>query len=127
LKRECRHQLLMGVKDVLRDGFVEERCVFRQRALVFVFVAVRGDEISAVGRTADGDFALRAAADGTDFFALGGAIARGFALLTNRTVQAIPLDFAETSDSNCNAAGYDGQERKTKRTPAPAQAMMTLL
>jgi hypothetical protein len=100
------------MEDVLRDAFVEERSVFGQNALVFPFVAVRGDEIRAVGRATDGDFAFRAAADGADFFALGRAVARSFALLTNRTIQAIPLNFAETSDGNRNAAGYDGLDEK---------------
>ena len=80
----------MGVENVLRDALFEERRIFGQGTLVLVFVTMCNDEISAIWRTADGDFALGAAADRADFFALGGAEARAFALLADRTVQSVP-------------------------------------
>jgi hypothetical protein len=52
-------------------------------ALMFVFVAVGGDQIVTVDRTVDGDFAFAAAADGADFFAFGGAEAFWFSLFTD--------------------------------------------
>lgn len=38
---------------------------------MLVFVPVRGDQVSAIERAVDDDFALFAAADGTDSFAFG--------------------------------------------------------
>ena len=76
----------------MRDALFEEWGIGRQGTLVFIFVAVRGDKISAVGRAGDTYFALRATADGTDFSDLRGTIAGSFALFTNRTVQMIPLE-----------------------------------
>jgi len=59
---------------------------------MLLFVAMRGEEIGAVGRTVEGDFALGAAADGADGFGLGGAEAAGFAFLTDRAGQKVPLN-----------------------------------
>src|SRR6266571_7509988 len=81
---ERSHELLMSVDDVLRDLFVEQGSVCGQGTLVLVFVAVRGEEIGAIGRAVNRDFALCAAADGANLFALGGAKSRGFALFANR-------------------------------------------
>ncbi len=51
---------------------------------MLVFVAVRGEEIGAIGRAVNRNFTLGAAADGANLFALGGAEAGGFALFANR-------------------------------------------
>src|SRR4030095_14912790 len=80
------------MENVVRDALFEERRIGAQGTLVLIFVAVRGDKISAVGRARDTHFALRATADGTDFSAFRGTIARSFALFTNRIVQLIPLE-----------------------------------
>jgi hypothetical protein len=109
------------VKDFLWNALAEERRVLGKNTLMFVFIAVRGDQVGAVGRTADGDLALGAAADGTDFFAFGGTIPRSLAFFADRTVQTIPLDFAETTDGNRNAAGYDGLVIKTKLAAAQSR------
>ena len=53
---------------------------------MFIFVAMRGDQIRAIRRATDGDFAFRAAAHRTNLFALSRTKARGFALSTNRTI-----------------------------------------
>ena len=92
---------------------------------MFVFVAVRGDQVSAIGRTADGDFALSAAAESTDFFTFGGTIPRCLAFFADRTVQTIPLDFTETTDGNRNAAAYDGLALKTKLAAAQSRVEYT--
>jgi hypothetical protein len=115
----------MRVKNFLWNALVEERRVLGKNALMFVFVAVRGDQVSAVGRTADSDLAFGAAADGTDFFAFGGTIPRSLAFLADRTVQTIPLDFVETTDGNRNAAGYDGLAIKTKLAAAQSRGEYT--
>src|SRR5437588_10670185 len=75
----------MSVKDVLRDGFVEQGSVARDVARMLVFVAMRGDEVRAVGRAIHRDFALGAAADRANLFPLGGAEARSLAFFTDRT------------------------------------------
>ena len=50
---------------------------------MLVFVAVSGDQIIAVDGAIDGDFAFAAAADGADFFALGGTEAFWFSPFTD--------------------------------------------
>jgi hypothetical protein len=105
----------MRVKNFLRNSLVEERRLLGKSSLMFVFVTVRGDKIGAAGRTVDGDLALGAAADGTNFFAFGGTIAGRLAFFADRTVQTIPLDFADTTNGNRNSAGYDGPAIKTKQ------------
>jgi len=77
------HELLMGVDDILRNFFVEQRSVRGQGALVLIFVAVCRDEIGAIGGAIDSDFALGAAANSADLFALSGAEAGRFALFTD--------------------------------------------
>jgi hypothetical protein len=52
-------------------------------ALMLVFVAVGGNQVIAVNRAIDGDFAFAAAADGADFFAFGGAEPFWFSLFTD--------------------------------------------
>lgn len=80
-----RKNHLVHVDVVAGDFGVEQRRIGGQFALVLVFVAVRGEEIAAVWRAVDGDFPVGAAADRTDLFALGGAEARFFAFLADRT------------------------------------------
>jgi hypothetical protein len=76
---------LIGIDDFLRELAVKKGSVRGNRALVLVFVAMRGDQIRAIRGTIDGDFAFRSAADGADFLALGGTISGGFAFFTDRT------------------------------------------
>jgi hypothetical protein len=73
------------VYGVLGNADVEEGSVGGERAGVIVFVAVCGDEISAVGRAIDGDFAFGAATNGADLFGLCGTEASGFAFLADGT------------------------------------------
>ena len=82
---------------------------------------MRGNQVGAIRRAVNCDFTLRAAADGTDFFAFGGTIPRSLAFFADRTIQTIPLDFAETTDGNRNAAGYDGLVIKTKLAAAQSR------
>ena len=82
-EREGRHQLLVDVNRIARNLYVEQRRVGRQRARVFVFVAMGGDQISAIDRAVDDDFALFSAADGADFFAFGGAESFRFSLFAD--------------------------------------------
>src|SRR5207302_595464 len=62
--RKCQggHRLLMGMKDVLRDGFIKEGSTGRQAARMLALVPVRGNQISTVGRAVDGSLAFGAAA-----------------------------------------------------------------
>ena len=75
----------MRVDDVLRNLLVQQWSVRRNLAPVLVFVAMGGDQIRAVRRAIDSDFALGAAADRADFFAFCGTKSRGFAFFTDRT------------------------------------------
>ena len=84
-KSQRGHQLLVCVDEFGRDRYIKKRGVGGKLALMFVFVAVRGDQIGAIDGTVDRDFALGAAADGADFFALGGTESDGFAFLTDGT------------------------------------------
>lgn len=76
---------LLHVDVVARNFDVEKRRIGGELALMFVFVAMRGDEVAAIRRAVDGDFAIGAAADGANLFALGRAKTRFFALFTDRT------------------------------------------
>ena len=51
---------------------------------MLVFVAVGSEQERTVDGAVDGDFAFSAAADGTDFFAFGGAEAIGFSFAADR-------------------------------------------
>ena len=84
-----RYELLVSVDDILRDFFIEQWSIRGQRALMAVFVAVGGDEIRAIGRAVNGDFALGATADRADFFAFGRAEAGGFAPIADRAGHGI--------------------------------------
>jgi hypothetical protein len=44
---------------------------------------VRGDEVTAIDRTINCDFALGAAAHGADFFSFGGTKSLGFSFVAN--------------------------------------------
>ncbi len=118
---ECGHQLLVGVDDILRDFFVEQRRVRWQGALVPVFVTVGGKEIGAIGGAVDSDFALGAAADGADFLTLSRAKANCFALFANRAGHGVSSLFPN------NRAGYAAPQQKTKKRRATAHAMMRLI
>ena len=78
-------ELAVGVDGVLLDARTEERRVGGKGAGMVAFVAVRGEEVSAIGRAVDRDFALGAATDGADFFGFGRAKASGFAFLADGT------------------------------------------
>lgn len=82
----------MRVENFLRDSFLEEWRFGRERPLVLVFIAMRGDQIAALRRAADGDFASRTAAERTDLFSFGRTVARRLALFTDWTVQTVPLE-----------------------------------
>src|SRR5712671_2554293 len=73
------------MQNILRQSFFDERGVPGQRALVFVFIAVRRNQVHTIRRATDSDFALRSAAHRANLLALRRTKARSFALLTNRT------------------------------------------
>ena len=78
-------ELAVELDGVAGDADIEERSIGRKRARVLLFVAVRGEQVAAVGGAVDGDFALRAATDGADFFRLGRTEAAGFAFVADWT------------------------------------------
>src|ERR1700722_1486884 len=82
---DSRKRVLVRVDDVLGNLHVEQRSVRGKRALVLILVTMRSDQVRTIRGTVDGNFALRAAADGADFLALGGAKSFGFAFFTDRT------------------------------------------
>ena len=85
-----REKLRMQANEIRSEADVEQRSIGRDLARVLVFVAMRGQEIAAVGRAVETDFALGAAADRTDFFGFCRAEAFRFAFLADWTEHAIP-------------------------------------
>src|ERR1700741_4130419 len=84
-ERQSAHQLLMQVDEIRRNSYIQERRVRGNCALVLVFVAMGGNQVRAIDGAIDGDFTLRAAADGADLLALGGAKSGAFSFSANRT------------------------------------------
>jgi hypothetical protein len=84
-------KLGVQVNDVGGNADTEERSVGGQRPGVLLFVAMGGEEVSAVGGAVDREFAFRAAADGTDFFGLSGAEAARLAFVADWTKHNVPL------------------------------------
>src|SRR5580704_8340084 len=82
---DSRKHILVRVDDVLGNLDVQQRRVRRKRALVLILVAMRSDQVRTIRGTVNGNFALRAAANGADFLALGGTKSLGFAFFTDRT------------------------------------------
>jgi hypothetical protein len=82
----------VDANEIRSEANVEQRRIGRGLARVLFFVAVRGEEISAVVRAVERDFAFGPAADGADDFSLRGAEAPWFAFLTDRTGQREPLE-----------------------------------
>ena len=82
----------MNADKIRSEADVEQRGVGGELALVSFFVAMRGDEVSAVGRAVESNFAFRAATDRADGFGFGGAEAAGFAFFADRTGQKYPLE-----------------------------------
>jgi hypothetical protein len=73
----------MHMDEVRWNLYIQERGIRRDFALVLVLVSMSGNQMGAIGRALDGDFAIGAAADGADFFAFGGAEAIRFALFAD--------------------------------------------
>jgi len=73
------------------EADVEQPGVGGNLAGVSFFVAVGGEEIGAVGRAVESDFAFGAAADGADFFGFGRAEAFGLTFLADGTRHKRPL------------------------------------
>ncbi|PMX05627.1 hypothetical protein, partial [Pseudomonas sp. GW460-12] len=69
---------------------VQKRRIGRNRARVLFLVAMGGEEIAAVGRAIERDFAFGAAADGADFFGFRRAKPLGFAFLADWTEHGVP-------------------------------------
>ena len=82
-KRQRPHELLVRVDQIGRNLHIEQRGVGWDLALVLVFVTVGGDQMGAIDRAVDGDFAIDAAADGADFFAFGGTEAIRFSFFAD--------------------------------------------
>ena len=78
-------ELAVDLDGIGSDAQIEERSVGGKRAGMLLLVAMSGDEVAAVGGAVDGDFALRAATDGADFFRLGRTEAAGFAFVADWT------------------------------------------
>jgi hypothetical protein len=62
---------------------------------------VRGDQVRAIDRTIDGDFAVGAAAHGADFFAFGRAEPDRFAFFTDGTRHGLSAALMETFTIRC--------------------------
>ena len=77
----------MKVERAFGDAFGEEWSVTRYGTFLLVFVTVRRREIATIYRTINGNFALRSATNGADFFHFCGAKTAFFSLFTNRTRQ----------------------------------------
>src|SRR2546421_8447257 len=77
----------MRVQRSGRKAFFEEWRVGWDFAFVLVFVTMGADKVRTVRRASDCDFALCAAADGANLFALGGTETPDFPFLTNWTRQ----------------------------------------
>src|SRR5258707_15438044 len=84
-ERQRSHELLVRVDEVGRNLHIQQWSIRWDHALVLVFVAVRGDQVGAVDRAIDGDFALCAAADGADFLAFGRAKPGAFSFFADWT------------------------------------------
>jgi hypothetical protein len=71
---------------------------------------VGGEQVGAIWRAIDGDFAARAAANGADGFALRGTEPRAFSLFTDRTLHGSSLRIEEQKE-------YAARVQKTKDQP----------
>ena len=83
-------KLRVDADEIRGEADVEQRRVGGKLARVLLFVAMRGDQVGAVGRAVEGDFAFGAATDGADGFGFGRAEPAGFTFLTDRTRQENP-------------------------------------
>ena len=84
-------KLRVDADEIRSEADVEQWRVGGELARLLIFVAVRGDQVGAVGRAVEGDFAFGAATDGADGFGFGRAEAARFAFLTDRTGHEDPL------------------------------------
>ena len=84
-------KLRVDAYKIRSEADVEQRRVGWELARVLFFVAVSGDEIGAVGRAVESNFALGAATDGADGFGFRRTEAPGLTFLTDRTGQENPL------------------------------------
>jgi hypothetical protein len=84
------------VDDVGREADVEHGRVRRKRAGMLVLIAMGGDEVRAIGRAIDGDFAAGAAADSADRLSFRRTEARSFSLFANRAGHTA----SETANAN---------------------------
>lgn len=73
-------------------------------------VAAPGDQMRAIGGAVDRNFAFRAAADGADFFAFGGAEPLGRALLANGTAHPGPFELHAGIATAAAAKGFRVRE-----------------
>ena len=101
-------KLRVDAHEIRGEANVEQRRVGGKLARVLFFVAVGGDEIGAVGRAVESNFALGAAADGADGFGTRGTEAPRFTFLTDRTRHEVSLERVDS------LAGYAVLEEKTK-------------
>src|SRR5690242_5698051 len=77
---------------------------------------MRGDQITAIRRAINRNLALRAAANGADFFALRGTKSRGFSFFTNHTNHAGSQRLAD----KCAEYREPGQKAKSLEYETPA-------
>jgi len=80
-----REKAAVDLDGVGVDTHIEEGSVCGERAGMVILVAMSGDEVGTVGEAVNGDFALGATTDGTDFFGLGRKKTAGLALLADWT------------------------------------------
>jgi len=87
------HELLVGVDDILRESFRREEASSARESADGRLLAVAATSIRAIGRTIDSDFALGAAADCADCFALCRTEANSFALFADRAGHGVSSFF----------------------------------
>jgi hypothetical protein len=85
VERDGREELAVGMDNVGSNADVEKRSVCGESTGVLALITMSGNEVAAVWRAVDGDFALDATTDGADFLRLGRTKTTRLALLTNWT------------------------------------------
>jgi len=85
-------KLRMDANEIGSEADIEQRGVGGELTRVLFLVTMGRDQVGAVGRAVEGDFAFGAATDGADGFGFGRTEAAGLAFLTDRTGHGDPLN-----------------------------------